>query len=73
VTAEVISAVELNQAQQDALTEALKTRVGGKIHVAVKVDPSLIGGLIVKVGSRMIDNSLRSKLQRLRLVMKGVG
>jgi F-type H+-transporting ATPase subunit delta len=41
--------------------------------VDVKVDKGLIGGLIVKVGSRMIDNSLRSKLQRLQLAMKGVG
>ena len=47
--------------------------VGGKVDIDVTVDPSLIGGLIVKVGSRMIDNSLRTKLQRLQLAMKGVG
>ncbi|HYB11180.1 MAG TPA: F0F1 ATP synthase subunit delta, partial [Alphaproteobacteria bacterium] len=39
----------------------------------LKVDPALVGGLVVKVGSRMVDSSLRSKLQRLQLAMKGVG
>ncbi len=73
VTAEVTSAIELSDAQHAALAVALKGKIGGKIQVEVKVDRSLIGGLIVKVGSRMIDNSLRSKLQRLQLVMKGVG
>ena len=47
--------------------------MGGKVQVEVKVDQSLIGGLIVKIGSRMIDSSLRSKLQRLQLAMKGAG
>ena len=73
VTAEVTSASELTKEQVSALVEAIKAKIGGKIQVDVKVDQSLIGGLIVKVGSRMIDNSLRSKLQRLRLAMKGVG
>lgn len=73
VTAQVTSAVELSDAQRQALIERLKATVGGKVQVDVKVDKSLIGGLIVKVGSRMIDNSLRSKLQRLQLAMKGVG
>lgn len=73
VTAEVISAAALTEEQHAALTEALKSRIGGKVQVDVKVDRSLIGGLIVKVGSRMIDNSLRSKLQRLQLAMKGAG
>ncbi|MHA1600339.1 MAG: F0F1 ATP synthase subunit delta [Alphaproteobacteria bacterium] len=73
VTAHVTSAVELSSAQRQALVESLKASVGGKVQVDVKVDDSLIGGLIVKVGSRMIDNSLRSKLQRLQLAMKGIG
>ena len=73
VTAQVTSAVELSDAQRQALIDRLKATVGGKVQVDVKVDKGLIGGLIVKVGSRMIDNSLRSKLQRLRLAMKGVG
>jgi len=73
VTAEVTSAVQLSDAQQAALVEALRAKVGGKIQIEVKIDKSLIGGLIVKVGSRMIDSSLRSKLQRMQLAMKGVG
>jgi F-type H+-transporting ATPase subunit delta len=73
VTAQVTSAVALSEGQRQALIESLKSSVGDKVKVDVKVDDSLIGGLIVKVGSRMIDNSLRSKLQRLQLAMKGVG
>ncbi len=73
VTAQVTSAVALSEAQRQALIESLNSSVGGKVHVDVTVDDSLIGGLIVKVGSRMFDNSLRSKLQRLQLAMKGVG
>ncbi len=73
ITAEVTSARNLSDAQQAALLEALRSAVGGKVQLDLKVDSDLIGGLIVKVGSRMIDSSLRSKLQRLQLAMKGVG
>jgi len=73
ITAEVTAAKALSEAQRDKLTEALRKRVGGKVQVDVKVDPSLIGGLVVKVGSRMIDSSLRTKLQKLQFAMKGVG
>lgn len=73
VTAQVTSAYELSEAQKAALNDALKGVVGAKVQIDLTVDPGLIGGLIVKVGSRMIDNSLRSKLQRLQIVMKGVG
>lgn len=73
ITAEVSSARSLSDAQQAALLEALRGAVGGKVQLDLKVDPALIGGLVVKVGSRMIDSSLRSKLQRLQLAMKGVG
>ena len=72
-TAEVASAVELSPAQADAVTEALREAVGGKVRVELSVDPSLIGGLVVRVGSRMIDSSIRSKLQRLQFAMKGTG
>jgi F-type H+-transporting ATPase subunit delta len=71
--AEVTAAQPLSEAQKQALAEAIRRSVGGKIAVDVKVDPGLIGGLIVKVGSRMVDSSLRTKLQRLQLAMKGVG
>ncbi|MEE8189542.1 MAG: F0F1 ATP synthase subunit delta [Kiloniellales bacterium] len=73
VTAEVTSAVELSTEQHRALVQALKATAGEKVQIEVTVDESLIGGLIVKVGSRMIDDSVRSKLQRLQLAMKGVG
>ena len=73
VTAQVTAARELSEEQKDALTDALKKVVGAKVQVDLKVDQGLIGGLIVKVGSRMVDTSLRSKLERLELAMKGTG
>ena len=71
--ASVASSVALTPAQQDALVSALKTAFGGNVAVDVKVDPSLLGGLVVQVGSRMVDSSLKTKLQHLKLAMKGVG
>ncbi len=73
VTAEVVSARPLSDAQRDAVAAALRKAIGGKVAVAARVDPALIGGLVVKVGSRLIDSSLRTKLQRLQHAMKGVG
>ena len=71
VTAEVTAARELTPAQRDAVTEQLRKAMGSKVAVELRVDPALLGGLVVKVGSRMIDASVRSKLQRLQLAMKG--
>jgi len=73
VTAKVGTAQPLSAAQMDTLTTALKTAFGGKVAIDVTVDPSLLGGLVVKVGSRMVDSSVKSKLQNLKLAMKGVG
>lgn len=73
MTAEVVSARPLSDAQRDAVAETLRKAFGGKVAVDARVDRSLIGGLVVKVGSRLIDSSLRTKLQRLQLAMKGVG
>ena len=73
VTARVTSASALTDDQHRALVETLRAEVGAKVKIDVQVDPGLIGGLVVRVGSRMIDNSLRSKLQRLQLAMKGAG
>nr|WP_298683064.1 F0F1 ATP synthase subunit delta [uncultured Dongia sp.] len=73
MTAQVWSARALSPEQQSALTETIKRAHGAKVTMEVKVDPDLIGGLIVKVGSRMIDSSIRTKLQKLQLSMKGVG
>jgi len=70
-TAEVTSATELSDQQLAALNDALKAAMGTSVSVETKVDPGLLGGLVVKVGSRMIDTSLRTRLQQLRLAMKG--
>jgi F-type H+-transporting ATPase subunit delta len=71
-SAQVVSAQPLDERQRQAVTEALKRVTGGKVAVDMKVDPSLLGGLVVKVGSRLVDSSLKTKLQRLQLAMKGV-
>jgi F-type H+-transporting ATPase subunit delta len=73
ITASVTSAAPLSEAQSTALADALRRAMGGKVAVETHTDAGLIGGLIVKFGSRMVDSSLKSKLQRLQLVMKGVG
>jgi len=73
VSAEVTSAKKLTQKQVDSLTASLKEAIGSDVAVEQKVDSALLGGLIVKVGSRMVDSSLRTKLQHLQLAMKGVG
>lgn len=73
VTAEVVSAHPLNEAQQAALEDALKGTAGGRnIRIETRVDPAILGGLVVKMGSRMIDNSLRTKLNLLKTRMKEV-
>ncbi len=73
VSAEVISARPLNKTQRKALETALAKATGAKIALEVGVDEALIGGLVVKVGSRMIDSSIRSKLSQLQTVMKEAG
>lgn len=71
VTAQVTVAEKLNDNHVDALKGALKSVTGGKdIDLDIKVDPAIIGGLIVKVGSRMIDSSLRTKLNAIKFAMK---
>ena len=73
VTAEVVAAQPLSEAQLALLSDQLRRSVGRRVSVEPRVDPGLIGGMIVKVGSRMVDGSLKSKLQRLQLAMKGIG
>lgn len=72
-TAEVTSAVQLSDDHVAALKEALSASSGKSVNIAAKVDPALIGGLVVKVGSRMVDTSLRTKLNSLKFAMKEVG
>ena len=71
MTAEVTSAQPLSEAQRSALESALMRSVGANVSIDAKVDPGVLGGLIVKVGSRMVDSSLRTKLEKLQLSMKG--
>lgn len=71
VTADVQSAHPLTDAQAEALKAALKASVGKDVTLQTRVDPSLIGGLVVKLGSRMVDSSIKTKLQSLSLSLKG--
>lgn len=72
-TAEVASAYALSAAQEKDLRAALKDVTGKDVAMKVTVDPSLLGGLIVKLGSRQIDTSLKTKLNSLKLALKEVG
>lgn len=69
---DVTSAKPLSEAQTAALTQALQQTVSKNIALTTRTDPELLGGLVVKVGSRMVDSSLRTKLKRLSLAIKGV-
>ena len=71
VRAEVASAFPLTDAQVDAVTANLKKRVGSDVTVSTKVDPSLLGGLVVRIGSQMIDSSIKTRLNSLATAMKG--
>jgi F-type H+-transporting ATPase subunit delta len=73
VNAEVVSAKALSDAQLAGIEDALKQAIGSKVQVDQRVDETLLGGLVVRVGSRMVDNSLKTKLQKMRLAMKGIG
>jgi F-type H+-transporting ATPase subunit delta len=73
VTAEVTAARPLTDAQRDELLGILRDKTGRAVKLDVSVDESLIGGLVVRVGSRMIDTSIRTKLASLQNVMKEVG
>jgi F-type H+-transporting ATPase subunit delta len=73
VTADVTTAKALTKAQTEALAKTLKAQVGKSIIIKETVDESIIGGLIVKVGSKMIDTSIASKLNALQNTMKEVG
>lgn len=72
VTAEVVSAVPLNAQQLEAVEASVKRHVGKTVRLEARVDPALLGGLVVRIGSRMVDASLRTRLQQLELAMRGV-
>ncbi|MEP9374862.1 F0F1 ATP synthase subunit delta [Mesorhizobium sp. KR1-2] len=73
VAAEITSAHELTAPQQNELKATLKGVAGKDVSITVTVDPSLLGGLVVKLGSRQIDTSLKTKLNSLKLALKEVG
>ncbi len=73
VEADVVTAFPLTDAQLSALNDTLRASVGGKqVKMQTRVDPSLLGGLVVKMGSRMVDSSLRTKLAMLKTRLKEV-
>ncbi len=71
IAGEVTSAEPLSAAQLSDLKAALKAALGREVALSTRVDSSILGGLVVKVGSRMMDNSLKTKLQSLKIAMKG--
>ena len=71
VTAEVASAHALTDDQVAELKQQLRTRVGREVAVDLSVDPDLLGGLVVRIGSQMIDSSIRTRLNALASAMKG--
>ena len=73
VSADILSAKKLTKAQETKLAAALKKSVGKDVIINAAVDPSLIGGLVVKIGSKMIDSSIASRLSSLQSAMKEVG
>ena len=73
ITAEVVSAQSLSKGQVEKLGKSLKKNFGKDVKINATVDPTLIGGLVVKVGSRMIDTTIRAKLNSLQNTMKEVG
>jgi F-type H+-transporting ATPase subunit delta len=70
VRAEVTTAIPVSDAQREAIIAALRKRFGDKVQVEVRTDPSIIGGLVVRVGDRVIDNSLRTHLQQLQASLR---
>jgi F-type H+-transporting ATPase subunit delta len=69
-TAEVRTARPLSHTQEEQLATSLRTLAGGRVHLSVKEDKSLLGGIVVRMGSRLIDTSVRGKLERLSRVLK---
>jgi F-type H+-transporting ATPase subunit delta len=73
VTAEVTAARKMSDAQRKALAETLKEAIGREVRLNVTVDERIIGGLVVRVGSKMVDTSIRSRLAALQNAMREVG
>jgi F-type H+-transporting ATPase subunit delta len=71
MTVDVTSAQPLTEEQSARLTEKLNQTLAAKVRINAKIDPSLLGGLVVKIGSQLIDSSIRTKLIGLERIMKG--
>lgn len=71
-TAQVTSAVPLDDAQMDEVRDAVAAYVGRPVKLTAAVDPGLLGGLVLRIGSRMVDASLKTKLHNLELSMRGI-
>ena len=73
ISAEVISAIELDDKRRSRVEKAVAKLAGSdRLSLSMRVDPALIGGLVIRIGSRMIDTSVRTKLNRLETAMKGI-
>ena len=73
ISAEVVSAIPLDEARKAQIQKSIISLANAKdVSLVMRVDPSLIGGLVIRIGSRMFDTSLKTKLNRLESVMKGV-
>ena len=69
--ADIVSALPLDQGQTDALVAALKSRFGREVHVRVAIDADLIGGVVVRVGDRVMDGSVRGRLEQMAYALRG--
>jgi F-type H+-transporting ATPase subunit delta len=69
IRVQVTAAVPLDQTLEKELRDTLAQRLGGRIHTTVRQDPSIVGGLIIRIGDRVIDGSLRTRLQQLRAAL----
>jgi F-type H+-transporting ATPase subunit delta len=70
ITAEVTSVTSLNMEQQDSISDALEKKLNKKVRIKYLIDKDIIGGLVIKLGSKMLDNSLVSKLQKIKQLSK---
>lgn len=73
LTAEVASATPLTDRQEADILAALKNTLGGRVTIKPSINPDMLGGLVVRVGSRLVDSSLRTKLDQMRIAMRGAG
>jgi len=69
----VASAAPLSERQQGDILAALTDTLGGSVTIKASVDPDMLGGLVVRVGSRLVDSSLRTKLNQMGIAMRGSG